>query len=302
MHFTKLTVLGLIGALVLGGSTVLAQQGPGEPVRARRRARAGGRRPGQRPGGRIMQILDEQQKAQFGQARPRRVAQLNLTDEQKTKAKQIWAGARKQAKAAATRVERLEIYKKAQSDLQSLLTDDQRAKLAELRKDRGPGIDLTEQQKAEMVEIRKASRAAMVFAETPEARRQLLDQTREDIKSVLTAEQLAKLDAFQKTQAERGKLRGGRRGGRDMMGGQGRGESGGRGMMGGLGGMGRRGRGESGGRGMMARPGGMGRGGRGGQGMMGGPGMMGGAGGMGRGGWINRQLDEPKDDLPAELK
>jgi len=299
MQTTKLMALTLIAALAGSGTVLLAGEGKGRPAerggRHQWQARSGERMgPGGRPVGRLMQILDDEQrekardilesareeaqdaetrrerreimaeahkkvmglltdeqKARLEKARPRRGPQLDITDEQKAKAKKIWTSAREQAKTAASRVERVEIYKKAQSDLQALLTDQQKAKLEGLRKNRGPGIELTEQQKAEIAEIRKVLRTAMVFAETPDARRQLLKQAREDIKAVLTAEQLKKLEAFRKKHAKRSG-RGRRRGGRGM-------------MMGGRDGMGRRGRG-------------------------------------GTGGWLDRQLAEPKGELLPELK
>jgi len=315
MQVTKLTVLGLIAALLWGGSAVMAQDTtealPDGPARHQRRARMGGRQgPGRQPGGRIMQILTDEQKAQardiletareqganaesrqqrreimakaneqvralltdeqktqLQQGRRGRGLQLELTDEQKQQAAEIWSNACKASKEATNRVERVEIYKQAQTDLQALLTDEQKTKLEEFGKDRDPGINLTDQQKAEIAEIRRASRAAMIFAQGPQQRRELLKQSREAVKAVLTSEQIAKLEAFQKEHPKRADRN--RRGGRQS---------------------------QRGGRGGKAGPARMGRGGPGGPGMKAGPGQR----GMGRGGWLDRQLDEPKDDLLAD--
>ncbi len=61
--------------------------------------------------------------------------QLNLTDDQKTKIKDIFQKAHTAAKAAANRAAKREIFKTAFEDAKKVLTAEQLAKLQELRKE-----------------------------------------------------------------------------------------------------------------------------------------------------------------------
>jgi Spy/CpxP family protein refolding chaperone len=110
---------------------------------------------------------------------------LDLTDEQK--------------EAIATLVE--QSREKLHADIEAVLTDEQLEKLQQLRDD-GPklpfeGLDLTEEQQEAIVEIRETARAEAEVAETPEARREIMLAAHEEVLSILTEEQIEKLEQRQ---------------------------------------------------------------------------------------------------------
>lgn len=88
-------------------------------------------------------VLTEEQrkqaKEQFAERHPRLAAmgKLDLTDDQKAKIKEIMEQARKDAQAATDREAKQKIMQDARKKIHdTVLTDDQRKKLEELRKDR----------------------------------------------------------------------------------------------------------------------------------------------------------------------
>ena len=107
---------------------------------------------------------------------------LDLTDEQKESVK--------------TLVE--ESRAKLHADIEAVLTTEQIGKLRQLRDDgatRGfAALDLTEEQQTAIAEIREQARADAEAAETPQARREIMQAAHDGIMAVLTDEQIEKLE------------------------------------------------------------------------------------------------------------
>ena len=139
---------------------------------------------------------------------------LDLTEEQQAAIEEIRDNAREAAQAAETPEARREILQAAHEEILAVLTPEQLEQLEQLRAQMwqgrgGPGgprgnrefgawlcgaLDLTEEQQAAIEEIRDNAREAAQAAETPEARREILQAAHEEILAVLTAEQLEKLE------------------------------------------------------------------------------------------------------------
>jgi Spy/CpxP family protein refolding chaperone len=162
--------------------------------------------------GKLQQLRDENENRPF--------AGLDLTEEQKTAIAEIREKARADAEAAETREAGLDIMQAAHDEILAVLTDEQIEKLEQLRASRpyGPGkpgrgypavgprgsyagpdgplaaLDLTEEQEALIAEIRENARADAEAAETREARREIIQAAHDEILSVLTDEQIEKLE------------------------------------------------------------------------------------------------------------
>ena len=147
-------------------------------------------------------------------------AALDLTEEQKTAIAEIRENARVEAEAAETPEARREIMQAAHEEVKSVLTDEQVEKLEQLppgapRGRGGPGrghmgigprgpyagpdgplaaLDLTEEQQAAITEIRENARTEAQTAETREARQEIMQAAHEEVLSVLTDEQIEKLE------------------------------------------------------------------------------------------------------------
>ncbi len=134
------------------------------------------------------------------------LSQLNLTDDQKAKVKDILKTAREQAKNMATPQEKKDILTKAMDNVKtSVLTKDQAAKLDELRKagaaartgaaaGKGPFADLnlSDQQKTQVKQILTDARTQAQSAGTPEQKRTVRRQAMEKVlNTVLTPDQKA---------------------------------------------------------------------------------------------------------------
>jgi Spy/CpxP family protein refolding chaperone len=162
----------------------------------------------------------------------RAFAALDLTEEQQVAIAEIRENARVDAEAAKTREARRQIMQAAHEEVLSVLTDEQIEKLQKRRTrapwgrggpgrghvgigPRGPyagpdgpltALDLTEEQQVAIAEIRENARVDAEAAETREARRQIMQAAHEEVLSVLTDEQIEKLEELQE---ERPRGRGG---------------------------------------------------------------------------------------------
>jgi Spy/CpxP family protein refolding chaperone len=107
---------------------------------------------------------------------------LDLTDEQKEVIAKLVEDSRE----------------KLHADIKAVLTDEQIEKLQQLRDDSENrpfgGLDLTEEQQAAIAEIREKARADVEAAETREARHEIMQAAHEEVWSVLTEEQIEKLE------------------------------------------------------------------------------------------------------------
>jgi Spy/CpxP family protein refolding chaperone len=147
-------------------------------------------------------------------------AVLDLTEEQQTAIAEIRENARAEAQAAETPEARQEIMQAAHEEVLSVLTDEQIEKLEQLSPGaprgrgghgkghmgigpRGPyagpdgplaALDLTEEQEAAIADIRENARSEAQAAETPEARQEIMQAAHEEVLSVLTDEQIEKLE------------------------------------------------------------------------------------------------------------
>jgi len=148
----------------------------------------------------VMNILTDEQKAKLAEARMGRKptrrksraeleAQLGLTDEQKKQSEAIRKAAKEKAQAAETPQERRRIHRQMRKDLDALLTEEQKAKLKELRRRPMAQLGLSEEQQAAVSKILKR-------------RQQVMVETRKQLKEILTDEQFEK---FEKLQAKRGR-------------------------------------------------------------------------------------------------
>lgn len=164
------------------------------------------------------QVEKVQQLRDDGTARG--FAALDLTEEQQAAIAEIRENARADAETAETREARREIMQAAYEEVKSVLTDEQIEKLEQRRAKApwgrgGPGkghkgigprgpyagpdgplaaLDLTEEQEAAISEIREKARAEAQTAETREARQEIMQAAHEEVKSVLTDEQIEKLE------------------------------------------------------------------------------------------------------------
>lgn len=155
------------------------------------------------------------------------VKALNLTEDQKTRLKSI----REDVKTKITGIREdkslspqdkksriMEIRKDAREQMKQVLTPDQQKKLAELRKNAGPGarmrrgwarmakqLGLTEDQKAQIKSIREDARTQIKAirennALSPQERKSQVmvvrKAAREKVKQILTPEQLDKIEQF----------------------------------------------------------------------------------------------------------
>jgi Spy/CpxP family protein refolding chaperone len=139
---------------------------------------------------------------------------LDLTEEQEAAIEEIRDSAREAAQDAETAEARREIIQAAHEEILALLSPEQLEQLEQLRAKMwqgrgGPGgprgnrefgawlcgaLDLTEEQQAAIEDIRADAVEAAQDAETPEARREIMQAAHEEILAVLTAEQLEKLE------------------------------------------------------------------------------------------------------------
>lgn len=146
-------------------------------------------------------------------------AALDLTEEQQTAIAEIRENARADAEAAETPEARCEIMQTAHEEVKSVLTDEQIDKLEQLRPrtpwgpgrgrvgigPRGPyagpdgplaALDLTDEQKTAIEAIREQARTDAEAAETRQARQEIMQTAHEEVLSVLTDEQVEKLEQW----------------------------------------------------------------------------------------------------------
>jgi Spy/CpxP family protein refolding chaperone len=192
----------------------------------------------------IEAVLTDEQLEELEQLREDRVKHpfdaLDLTEEQQAAITEIREQARVDVEAAETRDARHEIIQAAHEEVLSVLTEEQIEKLEQLREERpygrggpgkgniriGPGrpvggsddlrpvfeeLDLTEEQKTAIKEIHEQARADAESAETRQARQEIMQAAHEEVLSVLTDEQIEKLEQLRE---DRPRGRGGRRPGR----------------------------------------------------------------------------------------
>jgi Spy/CpxP family protein refolding chaperone len=173
-------------ALIVLAGPVLAKEG-GDGNRQQRRGRRQVRRGGMGRGADLVNKLDD------------------LTEDQKTKITELRKGIREKMQAAKTRDERRKVFTTVQEDINKLLTEEQVKKLEELvkaaRLARDPLMkleDLTDEQKAKIAELRKGLKAKMEAAKTRDERRKVFTSLQEEIKKILTEEQAKKLGELRK--------------------------------------------------------------------------------------------------------
>ncbi len=122
------------------------------------------------------------------------LGELDLTDEQK--------------EAITALVE--ESREKLRADIKAVLTPEQVEKLQKLREDdaahKFAALDLTEEQQAVIAEIRENARTEAEAVETREARHEIMQAAHEEVLTVLTDEQIEKLEQLRE---ERPRGRGG---------------------------------------------------------------------------------------------
>lgn len=180
----------------------------------------------------LEQLRDDQAKRPFDA--------LDLTEEQQAAIAEIREKAKADVEAAETREAKQEIMQAAHEEVLSVLTEEQKEKLEQLREERphgrggpgkgrigvdprGPGggpdgppplfeeLDLTEEQKTAINDIHEQARADVEAAETREARQEIMQAAHDEVLSVLTDEQIEKLEQLRE---ERPRGRGGRGPGR----------------------------------------------------------------------------------------
>jgi Spy/CpxP family protein refolding chaperone len=90
---------------------------------------------------------------------------------------------------------------KLHADIEAVLTDEQLEKIRQLRDENEnrpfAGLDLTAEQKTAIAEIREKARADAAAAETRQKRHEIMQAAHDEILSVLTEEQIGKLERFQ---------------------------------------------------------------------------------------------------------
>ena len=180
-----IVTVAVLFAMVLATGWVLAQEGDDRPERRdrdrARRVRGEGGPRDRRSGDRMR--------------RPDPLRGLDLTEEQKQNIAKLRKAAMEKIKA---------INEQLRKDIEAELTDEQKKKLEELRKRRGPpDLGLTDEQKAQSAKIRKAAMAKMKDAETREERRAIMEQMRKDMDKLLTEEQSEKLAEIRKKMRDR---------------------------------------------------------------------------------------------------
>jgi len=158
----------------------------------------------------IMNLLPDPQRHRLGgPGLPGMLACLDLTPEQVEFIQQTLADARAAAAAAEKPEEKRQIMQDAHELILTVLTDEQLEQLQGLMGDGRPDrprlqlpaqldcLELTEEQLAAIAAIREAARTAAEGADTPEARRAIMEQAHQAILDVLTEEQLALLEQIQ---------------------------------------------------------------------------------------------------------
>lgn len=146
--------------------------------------------------------------AQPRKAVARLVKGLNLTDAQKSAIKAIRDDTREAVQKAGTPADKQTLVKAAREQIKALLTPEQLAKLQKMRQARGKSrsgiaaaaeaaadLDLTDAQKASIKAIRENARQAVQDASSPADKRAIIKSEREQIKALLTPEQIAALAA-----------------------------------------------------------------------------------------------------------
>ena len=134
---------------------------------------------------------------------------LNLTDEQRTRIKEIRQQAKADAAKATDKEAKQAIFKDANEKIKNeVLTAQQRAKLEQMRKEiRCPvlkKLNLTEEQKAKVKEIMATAREDAKKAPDKEAKKAIFKAAWEKIKNqVLTAEQRTKLEELKAQHKEK---------------------------------------------------------------------------------------------------
>ena len=174
-------------------------------------------------------VLTKEQVKKFEEAmlrmgrrygRMRLGADLNLTDDQKAKAKKIRETYRDKIKNAKPE-ERWELIKKMRGELESILTDEQKAKakkhrernMRRFREGVAGVLDLTDDQKAQGKKIRESYRDKIKNAKGEE-RRELIKKMQDELESILTDEQKAKVKKHREERNKRWENRKERRRGR----------------------------------------------------------------------------------------
>jgi Spy/CpxP family protein refolding chaperone len=94
-----------------------------------------------------------------------------------------------------------EIRKGVREQIQAVLTDDQKAKLQTLREKIGERLQelrpkLTDDQKAKIKEILQAAKAKAAAANTPEEKAKVFQTAKEELRGVLTDEQAQKIETL----------------------------------------------------------------------------------------------------------
>lgn len=133
---------------------------------------------------------------------------LDLTDEQKSKMKDIHAETRKKLEAAETRQAKGEILRESMKKMEEVLTPEQLEKLKKMAHRKGPGrgkgmgmmgLDLTKEQQDKAREIHQKYRKQLAEAKTQEARKEIREKMRKELSGILTDEQKEKMtERFQK--------------------------------------------------------------------------------------------------------
>lgn len=133
------------------------------------------------------------------------MSQLNMTDDQKKKAKEIMDAAQAEAKNATDPAQKEKIMKDAFEKIRKdVLTDEQRQKL---EKEKGrfelfgmlKGLNLTEDQKKQIAAIREETTKKLQDAKTPQERMTIVgDAIKQVSEKVLTADQRKQLEEFRK--------------------------------------------------------------------------------------------------------
>ncbi len=146
------------------------------------------------------------------------ITRLDLSDEQKAQVKKIMEAANEDAKKVDDREGKRKIIQAAIEKIKNtVLTDEQKARLAEIRKRGGPagrrrpfaGLELTEDQKAKVKEIMDAALKAAKDAKDRQARREILRTARQKIQTdVLTEDQRAKAKQLREERMKRFRQRG----------------------------------------------------------------------------------------------
>jgi Spy/CpxP family protein refolding chaperone len=147
------------------------------------------------------QKMQAQRKQDMAKRHARIAKQLDMTEEQQAKAKAIRESYAEKIRAAEGRDAKAELVKEMHKELKGLLTEEQKAKAAEMWKNRRQGrrqefmkaLDLTDEQKAKGKAIRQSYREKIQAAETPQAKRELVRKMHQELKALLTEEQLEKL-------------------------------------------------------------------------------------------------------------